>query len=206
MASEDSRPAPERIEVEQKFPVADLAEVESRLSALGASISARHRESDLYFTHPSRDFAATDEALRLRCSERGRWITYKGPKIDATTKTRREIDLALPAGADVPGDWAVLLEALGFRPIAEVVKRRRKARVAWHDRQIEVSLDEVDRLGTFVELEIVTGADDLEAARACIASLAEHLRLAGSERRSYLELLLARQAGPAEAGRSGAAS
>jgi hypothetical protein len=31
--------------------------------------------------------------------------------------------------------------------------------------------------------------DDLDAARACIASLAEHLGLAGSERRSYLELL-----------------
>jgi adenylate cyclase class 2 len=195
MASDDSRDARTRIEVEQKFPVADLAEVETRLLALGASISVPRRESDLYFAHPCRDFAATDEALRLRCSDRGRWITYKGPKIDATTKTRREIDLALPAEADVQGDWVTLLETLGFRPIAEVVKRRRKAIVAWQGRQIEASLDEVDRVGTFIELEIVTSADDLDAARACVASLAEHLRLSGSERRSYLELLLQRRGG-----------
>lgn len=206
MASDDPRVAPQRIEVEQKFPVVDLAEIESRLLALGASISEAHRESDLYFAHPSRDFAATDEALRIRCSDRGHWITYKGPKIDATTKTRREIDLALPAGADVQGDWGALLAALGFRPIAEVAKRRRKATVAWQGRQIEASLDEVERVGTFVELEIVTVADDLDAARACIASLAEHMRLTRSERRSYLELLLDRCGGQAGAGRSGAAS
>lgn len=194
MASDDSRVAPQRIEVEQKFPVAELAEVESRLLALGASISAPLRESDLYFAHPCRDFANTDEALRLRCSDRGRWITYKGPKIDAVTKTRREIDLPLPEGTEAHAFWVALLDALGFRPIAEVLKRRRKAMVAWQGRQIEASLDEVDHVGTFVELEIVTTGDDLDAARSCIASLAEHLRLTGSERRSYLELLLRRRA------------
>ncbi len=195
----------QRIEVEQKFPVTDLAEVESRLLALGASISPAIRESDIYFAHPCRDFAASDEALRLRCSDRGQWITYKGPKIDATTKTRREIDLALPGDADVDRQWRPLLEALGFRPIAEVSKRRRKAIVLWQGRQIEVSLDEVDRVGTFVELEIVTEAGDLDAARAAIASLAEHMRLSGSERRSYLELLT-RQGGQPPAGQGRPAS
>ncbi len=181
----------ERIEVELKFPAPDLKVVEQRLLHLGASPSGARQEKDLYFAHPSRDFAVTDEALRIRHCGQSAWITYKGPKLDATTKTRREIDLPLSGGPDGFAPWTVLVEALGFRPVAEVSKRRRKAHVTWEGRDVEVSLDEVDRVGTFVELELVTGTDDVASARERITSLAAHLGLAGSERRSYLELLLA---------------
>jgi adenylate cyclase class 2 len=183
----------ERMEVEQKFPVDDLTAVESRLKALGAELSVPEREVDLYYGHPARDFGATDEALRIRRRGGEGFITYKGPKIDATTKTRREIDLRLPDGPEGCGPWAALLEALGFRPVAEVGKDRRKALVAWEGRRIEVSLDRVDQVGTFVELELVTDSGGIADAKACIASLAERLGLSGSERRSYLELLLARR-------------
>jgi adenylate cyclase class 2 len=181
------------MEVEQKFPAVDLAAIEVRLRAMGVSISSPKGELDLYFTHPARDFASTDEALRIRRSGGSSWITYKGPKIDATTKTRREIDLALPEGAEARAAWIALIEALGFRPIAEVSKQRRKALVEWEGRQIEVSLDRVENVGTFVELELVTDMADVARAKACIASLAESIGLSGSERRSYLELLLERR-------------
>jgi adenylate cyclase, class 2 len=182
-----------RYEVEQKFPAADLATLERRLADLGAEISQRRVEVDRYYAHPSRDFAATDEALRIRAAGSSAFITYKGPKLDATTKTRREIDLALPAGQAEA--WAELLEALGFRPVAEVRKERRKAHVAWQDHRVEISLDEVQDVGTYVELELVADDEGLDAARACIAALAHELGLTGSERRSYLELQLERKRG-----------
>lgn len=178
-------------EVEQKFPVPDLATAESRLAALGATISEPQQEVDLYFAHPARDFARTDEAIRIRRKGASNWLTYKGPKIDATTKTRREIDLPLAQGEAAAAAWRELLEALGFTPVAEVRKSRRKAMVHWQGHRVECSLDDVQRLGTYVELEIVAEAEGVEAARACLASLAETLGLCGSERRSYLELLLA---------------
>jgi adenylate cyclase class 2 len=184
---------PVRMEVEQKFPVQDLAIVESRLLALSAAVSGSKRELDLYYAHPSRDFAATDEALRIRRSGDANWMTYKGPKTDPTTKTRREIDLPLLEGPEGYASWTSLIEALGFRPVAEVCKERRKAVVAWEGRKVEVSLDRIDHVGTFVELELVTDAPDVASAKACIASLALRLGLSGSERRSYLELLLERQ-------------
>ncbi len=177
-------------EVEQKFPVADMAALEAELASLGATVSEPRLEVDLYYAHPARDFAKTDEALRIRRRGRSNFITYKGPKLDKTTKTRREIELSLEPGEASAVAWSGLLEALGFTPVAEVRKSRRKAEILWEDRRVEASLDDVERLGTFAELELVVESQGVEAAKACIASLAEALGLAGSERRSYLELLL----------------
>ena len=53
-------------EVEMKFPVAEMAGLESKLARLGATVAASQTEVDTYFAHPSRDFARTDEALRIR--------------------------------------------------------------------------------------------------------------------------------------------
>lgn len=179
-----------KYEVEQKFPVADLAQVQARLSAIGAEISEPRLEVDLYYAHPARDFAATDEALRIRRVGPSNWITYKGPKVDRTTKTRQEIELELAPEEAGARAWGGLLEVLGFRPVAEVRKHRRKALVPWQGRRVEASLDDVEHVGTFVELELMARPRDVEAAKACIASLAGHLGLSGSQRRSYLELLL----------------
>jgi adenylate cyclase, class 2 len=179
-------------EVEMKFPAADLAALEARIAQLGAKIAAPQAETDVYFAHPARDFAKTDEALRIRRKGSANFITYKGPKIDAATKTRREIDLPLPPGEPTAQAWTDLLAALGFTPAGEVRKARRKAHVAWQGHEVEISLDEVVGLGAYVELELIAEADGLDAARANILSLAESLGLKDTERRSYLELLRAK--------------
>jgi adenylate cyclase class 2 len=182
-------------EVEQKFPVADLAALEARLAAMGATVGESQAEVDLYFAHPARDFAQTDEALRIRRKGRANFLTYKGPKVDTTTKTRREVELPLGPDEESATAWVGLLKLLYFTPVAEVCKTRRKARVSWQGRQVEASLDEVERLGTFAELELVVDEDDLGPAKACIASLAAALGLVVSQRRSYLELLLEQEGG-----------
>jgi adenylate cyclase class 2 len=177
-------------EVELKFHVPDLAAFSQRLANLNLSISSPQAETDLYFAHPSRDFAKTDEALRLRRKGDANYITYKGRKIDATTKTRREIELLLGTGNDSFQSWKNLLEAVGFRPVAEVHKSRRKAAIPWQGRTVEASLDEVQGVGTFVEFELVADEQEVAQAKECIVSLAQSLGLTEGERRSYLEMLL----------------
>ena len=177
-------------EVEQKFPVAERPAVEQTLRALGAPIDQPVLQVDQYFSHPSRDFATTDEALRIRRVGEENFVTYKGAKIDTLTKTRREIELPLAPGEQGASSFAQLLMALGFRPVAAVRKRRRRAVVTWHGRPVEVALDEVEQVGSFIELELTADACDVEAAKATLASLAGELGLSKSERRSYLELLL----------------
>jgi adenylate cyclase class 2 len=177
-------------EVELKFPVADLQAFSKKLLDLAVPISPPRPEIDLYFAHPAKDFAQTDEALRLRRKGDANCITYKGAKIDTTTKTRREIELPLAPGPESLTAWTALLEAVGFRPVAEVRKSRRKAAIPWQGRQVEACLDEVDQVGTFVEFELIAEESEVETARACIQSLAQSLGLTQGERRSYLELLL----------------
>lgn len=182
-------------EVEQKFRLADRTAVESRLQALGCQIEPAIEQVDSYFAHPARDFGQTDEALRMRRTGSKNFVTYKGPRIDATTKTRREIDLALPAGRDYAKQFQALLEALGFRLVADVHKLRRKGWLPWQGAQIEISLDEVTGVGSFVELEVIADEAEVETAKQGVASLATQLGLSDAERRSYLELLLS-AAGP----------
>jgi adenylate cyclase class 2 len=187
-------------EVEIKFPVADPAAVEARLIALAARFRDPVEQADSYFAHPCRDFARTDEALRLRRDGDDVKITWKGPRIDTATKTRREIELDLgvaaagdprpPADATLL-DWTQLLEALGFRSVLTVKKRRRPARVPWQGAEVDVAVDSVAGLGDYLELELLARPGEVPQARAILESLARELGCTNPERRSYLELLLA---------------
>ncbi len=140
-----------------------------------------HDQVDQYFNHPCRDFAETDEALRLRKDTKGR-ITYKGPKIDRFTKTREEIEMDI----DDMDKMALILLRLGFRQVAKVSKKRKEYLLDG----VTVSLDSVDGLGDFVELEVQ--GEDAEEGRSRIERLRDELGLVGSERRSYLEMILMR--------------
>jgi adenylate cyclase, class 2 len=178
------------LEVEQKFHVQQLAPLRAKLASLGTVFDPPIEQADTYFAHPARDFAATDEALRLRRVGEQTWITYKGPKLDPVLKTRRELELPLPAGGDAFERHGELLAALGFRPVATVHKRREPGRLTWHALAIQVALDTVAGAGQFIELEISADPSGQQAAQAAISSLANYLGLTENERRSYLELLL----------------
>lgn len=131
-------------EVEQKFPIAGAEQLRERIASLGGAIGPPEKQIDQYFAHPARDFAETDEALRIRRVSDDAYVTYKGAKTDPTTKTRREIELPLSGGAKGAERFAELLEILGFRPVATVVKSRSHAIVRWRDLEVEVALDDVD--------------------------------------------------------------
>lgn len=182
-------------EVEMKFSVADPAVLRERLGTVGGVFAAPRLQVDRYYSHPARDFSLTDEALRLRRDADEVAITWKGPRIDAATKTRREIELPL---APVTGGtaatlaaWDSLLTALGFIPVREVRKRRTPVHVDWRSASVEVVIDEVEGLGTFVEIEQQVAAAEVGPARDRLVALAAALACGPTERRSYLELLLA---------------
>ena len=184
-------------EVELKFRVADPALTLSRLAEQGVELGPPVEQVDRYFNHPSKDFAQTDEALRIRSTGEATRITYKGPKLDAATKTRREIELPLSDEIDALPEFTTLLEALGFRRVTEVAKLRRIGEWRFFSSfsssqaaEIEVAWDDVREVGQFIELELAADAESLDAARHTILAAAAALDLSQPERRSYLEMLL----------------
>jgi adenylate cyclase class 2 len=181
---------PETFEVELKFPIADADDMTLQILARGARRGGVVRQSDLYFQHPSRDFRQTHEALRLRRTEDGLRITYKGPIVDARTKMRREIELAVGRDPSDFDQFRELLKILGFEPVRGVEKTRAVYDLKCEGRDLELAVDAVDGLGTYLEIESLAQASDREAARDIILRLAENLGLKNPERRSYLQLLI----------------
>ncbi|MBW3542433.1 MAG: class IV adenylate cyclase [Planctomycetes bacterium] len=177
-------------EVELKFPLDDVARIRRQLDDLGAEAGDEVEQVDRYYAHPSRDFAQTDEALRIRRTGDVNRVTYKGPIVDKRSKTRREIELRIGENPEDGEQFAELLEALGFRPVREVRKRRVAHDFMWEKRKLELALDEVDGLGSFLEIETIAKEPDREPARDAILRLAKKLGLENSELRSYLTLLL----------------
>ncbi|WP_144799139.1 class IV adenylate cyclase [Halorubrum depositum] len=203
-------------EVEVKVP-ADVDAVRERLREVGAERVDARRQRDVYYDAPHRDFAETDEALRVRretplpdgigsagaaegsggsggtgeSSESSAVtettkITYKGPLLDEGSKTRaeHETEVADPEAA------AGILSGLGFEPAATVVKLRE----FWAYDGFTVTLDAVDGLGEFVEIE--RAVDDeaaIESVRSEALDALDRIGLDGAEqiRTSYLGLLLA---------------
>lgn len=178
------------VEVELKFRVADPQDVRNALERLGGRPADSIEQVDTYFAHPARDFAATDEALRLRLV--GNWggVTYKGPLLDRETKSREETEIAFTGGAADAKRFACVLERLGFRPVREVRKIRQPWSLAWNHYDIEIAFDDVAGLGTFIEIETSSSRDRFESAKQAVLALAEKLDLRDPERRSYLALLL----------------
>ena len=182
------------LEIEVKYRNANPTELIARLHALGAAFLETRTESDRYFRAPDRDFKQTDEAFRLRRIGTTSRLTYKVPKTDAETKTRREIEVPLADGDDVAANAVEMLLCLGYRPVAIVAKLRTAYRVSRGGFEAEVCLDEVERVGTFAEVEIVAEESRFAEAKAAVLGLATELGLHEVERRGYLQMLLA--AGP----------
>ena len=182
-------------EVELKFPLADKEKILAALRELNARPEAELSQCDRYFAHPSRDFGQTNEAFRIRQSGDKTKLTYKGPLLDRATKTRREVELSLADGKKTAEDMTEMLNLLGFNEVRAVRKTRTPYHLAWQNFEMEVTLDNVEDLGWFLEIE--TLADDTSRIKAqdAILSLANHWNLENPERRSYLTMLLENNAG-----------
>ena len=174
------------LEVELKVKVPSLDPVRKRLLERGAECSGRIHEHDIYYNAPHRDFGITDEAVRVRYTNDHAVVTYKGPKTRKSgLKAREELNTAVGSGIVLEQ----MLDRLGFTRTAEVDKWRENYRLF----DAAISLDEVEELGTFVEIEILAEHDESDAT-ARIEKTAKEIGVCGEPiLASYLELLLSKR-------------
>ena len=179
-------------EVEIKFRVSDRPALAARLLEIGAKPGPILQESDLYFAHPSRDFRVSDEVLRLRRVEDRNWITYKGPKRPGPAKMRREIEIPFADGGRTREELTELLENLGFTKVLEVVKQRAIHTIESAEHALTITIDELDGIGTFAEVEMVVKSEaEMAAAQESVREFAGRLELRDVEPSSYLGIALA---------------
>jgi len=131
------------LEVEVKAKIKNLEEFKKRLKETNAKFLKTEIQEDLYFNHPCRDFAETDEALRIRKINDKTFLTYKGKRLDAETKTREEIEIN--CGEEI----SEILTRLGFKTVANVQKDRKE----YEFEKLHICVDKVEQLGNFVEIE-----------------------------------------------------
>ena len=154
--------------------------IEAKIIDIGGEPIGVENHLDLYFNSPFSDFAQTDEALRIRIKEEGTHLTYKGPKLDSETKSRRELTVRV----DDANALELILESVGFFRAAVVKKKRTKYALG----EAVLAVDDVEGLGTFIEVEL-SGDEDWQAQKRTALEILAKLGLAESIRKSYLELL-----------------
>lgn len=184
----------EPIEVELKVPLETPDKVRHRLEQMEALELNTETQRDDYFDHPCRSFFKTDEALRVRTRESISGIetnfavqelTYKGPKLDKVSKTRVELSTDLTETESI----LAMLEHLGFSHVARITKKRTFFRL----NKVTISLDQVESLGWFLELELlVDSKDEVSSSLGQLFSIIQDLGIdpKSSIRESYLELYL----------------
>ncbi len=193
------------LEVEVKFHLRDKKKYEEDLIKLGAQYVMDINHTDTYFKLPKgqRDFAKTDEALRLRRIEeydkdvadtlelkKSADLTYKGPKIDTETKTRKE----LVATIDDPDNLKKILTSIGIRPILTLQKNRRLYTLDFNTLHIEILIDKIEHLeGYYSECEIIANdEEEMEDGKKVIFGMMEKLGYSKEDSilTSYLELVI----------------
>ena len=187
----------ELYEVEVKLPLIDKDAMKEAIQQLGGIETNSEMQVDDYYDHPCRSFSETDESIRVRhrtrtegqsLSKTGHTpveLTYKGPKIDNTTKTRIEYTVDLPDSESI----AQILLNTGFKLVAKIVKHRAFFKIEG----ITASLDTVTDVGSYIEFELMAyGKDEMKKASGIRDDITEVAFMDETDmvRESYLELYL----------------
>jgi len=178
------------VEYEVKVSVENLDEIERKLKQLGAVLIDEVMEEDYYIDlNPCIDLRSLDMALRVRVKKSKALkrvvseLTFKGPKIVPDMKIRKEITVAVEDGYKL----LEIFRELGFRYYT--IRKKRKI---YRYGPYKVFLDDVQGLGTFIEVE-VEGVESVDQFRELIKRFVSLLKI--SENfivKSYLEMMLAR--------------
>lgn len=178
------------IEVEIKVLVKNKEALEEKLLQAGFAKSDLQKESDFYFDNELGNIRKKDQALRIRSCEnltmnrKENFMTYKGPKMDKISMTRKELEIKIE-NAETGKE---ILKALGYAPVYPVIKLRQY----YHKELMTACLDQVENLGEFLELEMIVQQEkEKEIALEKIISLLHELGYESEEiiRTSYLSML-----------------
>jgi len=179
------------IEVECKLKIDNPNYIENVLNTLGFKYVETVEETDTYFDNEPEQIRGNDSALRIRTTrntdtgEITAELNFKGPKYDNVSVTRPEFETFV---GDASVAKAILCQ-LGYSAVSPYVHKMRKTLTC---ENITACIDQVEGLGTYLELEIVVSEENKkDAALSKIESILNKLGFTMSDTTttSYLSAL-----------------
>lgn len=174
------------LEIEIKYPLFNADDVINTLNKGGKSLYQEH-QIDYYFNPPHKNYAADKsnitEWFRVRTVDGKNSINYK----DYSPKTHCiEHETKISSVEDTLN----MLKATGFNNLITVDKFRQ----SWLVNDVEISIDNVKELGTFIELEYKGTSDDAIAVRGYLHSFLHNLnaKIGEEDNKGYPWVLLER--------------
>ena len=138
-------------EIEVKVRVNNFGDIEKKLNDNGCTLSEPISQHDVIYSLKSstEEFESAKEGdiiIRIRHMEDGAQLNLKKQRSSEMDNLEYETEISNPE------ETHKILETLGWHPVVEVKKMRRKGKLG----EYEICLDQVEKLGTFIELEKLT--------------------------------------------------
>lgn len=155
-------------EVELKFKLDDKKKLLEKLSDLGVDLSIPKKQHDWIYMRNGKLFSDLEvgEAV-IRIRKEGDDTTTTIKKYVNGIKDRQEVE----CGISDASLFAEYLQMLGFKLLVEVEKER----VIGHYHGANITVDSVNGLGDFSEIEVIARDDSVIGARKQVEDIAKTL-------------------------------
>ena len=158
-------------EIEVKFPIRNFEHVRIFLNDNAKKKGKKTIQIDTYFTPAHKNFLEPKypfQWLRVRESNKGIFLNYK----HFHPENKKDVDYCDEFEATINSPIVKkILECLDCKKLVEV----KKERVSWLYKDVEISIDKVEELGAFIELEVTTHFDDPKIAKKYLYKLIKEI-------------------------------
>lgn len=162
------------VEIEIRFPLINFEKAKEYLDKKAKLISQKVFQKDTYYVPVHRDFLKSKyvyEWLRIRESQKGKFLTYKHFHPENVKIT----DYCDEYESKVENIDAIykIFEALDMKEVIVVEKYRN----IWMYKDVEISVDVVTNLGSFIELEVTKNFKDKKEGKKYLREILDELKI-----------------------------
>lgn len=154
-------------EIELKFKVDNLDVLINKLKEEQCEISAVKMQNDTIYVQNLDDTESKEGSVWLRVRKENDKIELNYKKQSKKKMESEEIEFEV-SSYELANQF---LKALGYLPWVEVNKKRRYSKY----KEYNICIDEVERLGSFIELEILVDKDNKENYELALLEVAKKL-------------------------------
>lgn len=154
-------------EIELKFKVDNLDVLINKLKEEQCEISAVKMQNDTIYVQNLDDTESKEGSVWLRVRKENDKIELNYKKQSKKKMESEEIEFEV-SSYELANQF---LKALGYLPWVEVNKKRRYSKF----KEYNICIDEVERLGSFIELEILVDNDNKDDYEVALLEVAKKL-------------------------------